>query len=295
MSCLFRRSATLRDIATLLHVRDPTLSSPLALHTFRTVSFEHGQYRARHVGAGITRLSSSALKAAVADVLRDIDGGDSRRTAGKDSEMIDGQREPADGPLPSADDAQKVPPSPALFRQIIQQSQLEFPREADGTAGRQTLDELGFADGSVLDVVIKEPRLVTAPGSARGALPSGRTQRIMSSSASTHAPPLVPSAAIPPEAHPWGPGGDARRPAQRAERGAVAQAPPAPRSSDRRYADHPPRQQPRRDSDMQYGDHDDMDDNGRRHRRDQHADRWRRASASRSPIAAVRQSRSPQR
>lgn len=116
-----RRSATLRDIAGLLHMRDPSLSLPNTLYSFRIVYYDtrRAEWVARKAGHGITRTSKKALEDALDEVVSD--------------ELEQSE----------------------IFRKTIERIRPQISPEADEEASRQTLEELKFTDGDILDVTIK--------------------------------------------------------------------------------------------------------------------------------------------
>jgi hypothetical protein len=125
-----RRSATLRDIAGLLHMRDSALSTPTTLHTFRIVSFDERKniWASREAGRGVTRLSRAAFD----DILDDV--------LSKD----------------------EIDSSDQLFRQTVEKVRPQMPAEADDEASRITLDQLHFTEGDILDVAIVKSSLGAA-------------------------------------------------------------------------------------------------------------------------------------
>ena len=63
LSRLSRRSTPLKTLAQLLHSANPSISKPLALHSFRLVYYNSSRdaYSSEDMGRGITRVSRSAL------------------------------------------------------------------------------------------------------------------------------------------------------------------------------------------------------------------------------------------
>lgn len=131
---LFRRTATLRDIATLLYVRDRSLSSPSTLHAFRIVRFDElrRQCVAREVGFGVTRLAAQAMDEALDEAF-----------------LIPSATENGDT---NTDDA-----SSSLYDSIVKECRQSMQacgfQEDDAL---KTLDEIGYRDGCILDCVMKE-------------------------------------------------------------------------------------------------------------------------------------------
>lgn len=119
---IYRRSATLRDIASLLHMREPSLSSPLSHHAFRIVYYDAQSraWSAREAGSGVTLMERSTFE----DVL--------------DSVYTETIEEDKDG----------------LFSRTIQRTRPQMPNEADEDASLRTLNALQLADGEILDCVI---------------------------------------------------------------------------------------------------------------------------------------------
>lgn len=138
MRIYLRRTATLRDIATLLYVRNRALSSASTLHSFRLVHFDgrRGQCVAREVGTRITRLPARSLEKALDQALR---GDHNEEDAGMDDV------------------------APSLFQSIERECRPEVPREADEEAAGMTLENLDFRDGDILDCVFVEPMAKTHP------------------------------------------------------------------------------------------------------------------------------------
>lgn len=121
---LFRRSATLRDVANLLYSRNTKLSSPTALHSFRIVYNNRGRFGARDVGSGVTRVSMASLDAATVDVF----------------------------------DKHEDEGLPSLFIRTLKEARPERPRDVDEMASRQTLEDIGLRNGDILDCAIKQSR-----------------------------------------------------------------------------------------------------------------------------------------
>lgn len=125
-SRLRRRSATLRDIANLLHMRDPSLSSLNTLHFFRIVHFDgaQGRWVAREAGGNITRVDRKTYEAA----LDDVDGG--------------------------ADDGEQHD----IYRKAVQRVRQRMPDQVDEEAALLTLEKLQWQEGDLLDCMIDTPK-----------------------------------------------------------------------------------------------------------------------------------------
>ncbi|PWN86619.1 hypothetical protein FA10DRAFT_304927 [Acaromyces ingoldii] len=198
------RSATLRDIAILLHHHDPRLSGPTSLHAFRIVSFDprrHG-WVAREAGADVARVGRETVEG----LLLDHDGAD-------DAGHENGQQKER-----------------SCYADVLASAL----GEVDEAACRRTLDEIGLVDGEVLDCVVREPRAGKAGMGIAGSASRGRGSGAARRPPDRYAPP--PSSLISPDAHPWGPGGNDRaeslRERDRRPRGRPP-LPPPPRSPPR--------------------------------------------------------------
>ena len=117
-----RRSATLRDIASLLHMREPSLSSPLTHHAFRIVYYDAQSraWSAREAGSGVTLMERSTFE----DVLDSVD-----TTTSEDDK----------------DD---------LFARTVQRTRPQMSAEADEEASQRSLNKLQLADGEILDCIV---------------------------------------------------------------------------------------------------------------------------------------------
>lgn len=115
-------------------MRDPSLSLPNTLHSFRIVykDTRRAEWVAREAGHGITRISRTALQEALDDVVE----------MSNESEQSE------------------------IFRKTLERTRPEISSEADEEASRQTLEDLDFTDGDVLDVTIKNVSSMKIRGGA---------------------------------------------------------------------------------------------------------------------------------
>lgn len=122
------RTITLREIATLLYIRDCSFNpSPFSLHAFRIVRFDerNGYFFAQESFYDITRISSSQLSAAKKEV-----GG---LLFGKDT--LDGKR---------------------TLEKVMQECTPQLPEGANEDAAKETLESIGWKDGDILDCILYE-------------------------------------------------------------------------------------------------------------------------------------------
>ncbi|SPO46042.1 uncharacterized protein PSANT_03728 [Moesziomyces antarcticus] len=151
------KTNTLREVAQMLYDADPSISSPLALHAFRRISWNDRSrtYEAASIGVGVTRVPFTSISSLLSDIT-DKDPGNG--TTATSEETADSTRE--------AD-----PTSPAALLGWHTLSD-----EIDDTAAAITLAQLDLADGDLIDCVVKpDPSLALAPKQSR---PTDRNRRV---------------------------------------------------------------------------------------------------------------------
>lgn len=127
------RSITLREIATLLFIRDPFFNfSPFLLHAFRIVRLdgETGYYYESESCYNITRISSTQFSNAKKDV----------------------QAFFSHDHVPNEKDAENA------FETVMQESVPCLPEESDEEAAKKTLESMGWKDGDILECIVYESR-----------------------------------------------------------------------------------------------------------------------------------------
>jgi hypothetical protein len=129
---MHRRTATLRDVATLLYVRNRSLSSPTTLHAFRFVHFDDERMHcvSRDIGFGVTRISREALETI-------LDGANERSAANDEDVDMSDRRS-------------------TLYDTMVKETRAALLMdEANEIDALKTLEEAGLRDGDILDCIIK--------------------------------------------------------------------------------------------------------------------------------------------
>ncbi|SPO21553.1 uncharacterized protein UTRI_01039_B [Ustilago trichophora] len=141
------KTNTLREVAQMLYDADPTVSTPLALHAFRRIRWNHRlrHFDAKPVGVGVTRVPLDS----VSSLLSDLDSADQ-----------DGMD------LDTPESKHNRNTSSATTSKLLGWDLLND--EIDESAAAITLAEINLADGDLLDCVVKpDPSLAMASKQAR--------------------------------------------------------------------------------------------------------------------------------
>ncbi|PWN38354.1 uncharacterized protein FA14DRAFT_177627 [Meira miltonrushii] len=123
------RTITLREIATLLFIRDCSFNpSPLSLHAFRIIRFDerNGYFFAEKAFYDITRISSVQFSVAKKEVRQLLFGED-------------------------------ILEANSTFEKVMQEFTPQLPKGANEDAAKETLDSIGWRDGDILDCILYEP------------------------------------------------------------------------------------------------------------------------------------------
>jgi histone deacetylase complex subunit SAP18 len=126
------RTITLREIATLLYLRDSTFNpSPFSLHAFRIVRFDdrNGYFFTEEPYYDIARISSNQIYAAKKDVQQLLFDKDTTKASKNTSNA---------------------------FEKVMQDLTPQLPEEADEEVAKETLESIGWKDGDILDCILYE-------------------------------------------------------------------------------------------------------------------------------------------